>query len=625
MESLVFGTAGHVDHGKTTLVQALTGQDTDRLPEEKSRGISIELGFAHKILPSGRMASFVDVPGHERFVRNMVAGVHGMDAAILVVAADEGVMPQTVEHLHILQLLGVSSGLTVLTKADTVDEEWLQLVRETTAEALRQSFLKTAPLVIVDAVSGRGMGSLEQLLDDMAGSLRSRNMEGYGRLPIDRVFSVRGFGTVVTGTLVAGSFTLEQAVELQPGALRGRIRGLEVHGQPCDKTVAGQRVAVNLSGVAREAVKRGQVLSALGARPASDVLVVALETVSNSPVLGMNAEVHCHLGTAEARARIYLYDRTEVPAGDHVYAELRLDHPLAAQRGDRFLIRGSTPLTTLGGGVVIEVGVRHRRRERGIVERLERLLKADTSDWLASLLSDSPRPLGLDEWSTIAGLPKELLTRKLRPGKWVSDQQGQWWFSREGLDRIQAQVRDRLSQYHQQFPLRPGMGREELRQKVAEDWPAKAFFWVLSLVDHVIVQDDWVSLEAFQVVLDAQLEEAATRIYHQIDQARLKPQGGAWLLQHWIGPPEALPEVLLWLARAGKILTLEEGVFISDQTYAWARAQVLQSLAQGIRTAAELKGPLDSNRRYTVRFLELLDAMQVTRRVGDERVPGPLA
>ncbi|MCL5066010.1 MAG: selenocysteine-specific translation elongation factor [Firmicutes bacterium] len=620
MTSVVFGTAGHIDHGKTTLVRAITGQDTDRLPEEKSRGISIELGFAHFQLPSGRVAALVDVPGHERFIRNMVAGVHGMDAAILVVAADEGVMPQTLEHLDILQLLGVSSGITVLSKADTVEADWLNLVEETTREALSDTFLGQAPLVITDAVSGRGLDELRRALDHLAEEALPRSVDGFAKLPVDRVFSVHGFGTVVTGTLVSGALVPEQMVVLQPSGTSARVRGLEVHNHPVHRAVAGQRVAVNLSAIDHIPPQRGQVLTVSGAMQPATVLTVDLMLLQKSPPLEMNARVHCHIGTAETVARIYLFDRMQVNGGERTFAELRLDQPLAASRGDRFLIRWPSPLDTIGGGNVIELGIHHHRKESGLIARLERMSQPDLCAWALALLNESPQPLSLDELSRSSGLPGSVIAAELDRGDFLHDEQRGWWWSRIPFERMRDQVIALVGRHHAQFPLRPGIGREELRQKVADTWPVKSFWWIMECISAVRLEREWVALKDFSPVLEPAWSQAAITLYQAIDQSRLNPDGKDWLMQHWQGPPHLLPEILHWMVRQGCLLRLDDEVYISQRTYDWARQVVVQSIGLGISSTSELKERLSSNRRYTISFLELLDSQHVTRRAGDGRV-----
>jgi selenocysteine-specific elongation factor len=400
---IILGTAGHIDHGKTALSQRLTGVNTDRLPEEKSRGISIDLGFADFMLPTGQHAALIDVPGHERFIRNMVAGVHGMDAVILVVAADEGMMPQTREHLDILTLLGVQRGLTVITKADLVEEEWLPIVEETVRDALKGSFLETAPMAIVDSLTGRGIPALLEKLGALAQNVPARQISGSVCLPIDRIFTVRGFGTVVTGTLVSGTMRLESSLEIVPGFAPVRVRGLEVHNRKVDEAVAGQRVAVNLTGVDKDNLHRGQVLAQAGTVTATDVVVAELTLLPSSPALEQRTRVHFHVGTAEAVGRLYWYDRDELASGAQAFVEVRLETVVPVQRYDRFLIRAYSPVVTLGGGRIIEMGRHHKRKEEGLHRRLSLLASGNPQDVIHNALVLLDAPLSTEELATQTG------------------------------------------------------------------------------------------------------------------------------------------------------------------------------------------------------------------------------
>lgn len=616
-QPVIFGTAGHIDHGKTTLTRALSGQDTDRLPEEKARGISIDLGFAHITLPSGRTAGIIDVPGHERFIRNMVAGVHGMDAAILVVAADEGVMPQTREHLEILEILGVRRGLTVLTKCDLVDGEWLELVAETTREALAESFLASEPILPVDALSGRGLDAFWAELDRLADTVEPRPADGFPRLPVDRVFTVRGFGTVVTGTLVAGTLTQDEPLTVEPGGIPARVRGLEVHGEPVGEARAGQRVAVNLGGVERSAIRRGQIVTVPGALHAVETLVVALDLLPSADLLPMNARVHCHLGTAETVARVYLYDRDQIRPGERAFAELRLEAPLAAARGDRLLIRTFSPLQTIGGGQVLEPGGRHRRREPALLARLARLAEGRESEIVQALLEEADRPLETAFIARESGLPqaqaKALLDQA--PGLRHDDNGGVWATDR--LVRACGEaVRARLDAHHRAHPLQPGMDREALRQEVAGGWPPRTWAWMLGQIEGVQAEREWVFLEGFQ----ARPDPSAEALYRAVDEDGLRPRTAEELRAVWTGEPAAFYDAVQLLLHLGRVYRLDEHYLITDRTYQAGRARVEAAVAAGQTATSELKDALGTNRRFAVSFLELLDSQHVTRRLGDRRV-----
>ncbi|MCL5982600.1 MAG: selenocysteine-specific translation elongation factor, partial [Firmicutes bacterium] len=386
MSHVIVGTAGHVDHGKTALIKALTGVDTDRLREEQERGISIELGFAPFKLPSGRLAGVVDVPGHERFIHNMLAGIGGIDLVLLVVDVTEGVMPQTREHVEIMRLLQIARGLVVLTKVDLAeDREWLDLVEEEVRESLSGTFLAEAPFFRVSALTGAGLAELLAAIDKLTGEMPARDSAAPLRLPVDRVFSMPGFGTIVTGTLMAGRIAVGMNVEILPLGRKARVRQLQVHGEAAVEAVAGQRAAVNLSGVEKEALERGSVLAMPGFLMAASVLDARLFLLAGTKkVLKNMSRVHVYLGTGRAVGRVVLLDCEELPPGGEALVQLRLEKELVAHRGDRYIIRSFSPMTTIGGGVVLEASTRRQKRFRP--EVLEGLAELEKGDPAAPLL-----------------------------------------------------------------------------------------------------------------------------------------------------------------------------------------------------------------------------------------------
>jgi len=394
MQSLtyVIGTAGHVDHGKSTLVKALTGIDPDRLREEKEREMTIDLGFAWMTLPSGRQISIIDVPGHERFIKNMLAGVGGIDAALLVVAADEGPMPQTAEHLAILDLLQIERGLIVLTKTDLVDAEWRDLVVEEIREAVRGTVMDGAPVVPVSAVTGVGLDDLRAGIDALLDAVPPHNETGRPRLPIDRVFTVAGFGTVVTGTLLGGPLEIGQEVEILPAGRRGRVRGLQSHRSKVERAQPGSRTAVNLAGVAVEEIARGDVLTVPGWLTPTRLLDARLRLVPDSPVvLEQNDEVDFFLGSAECLARVTLLDAERIEPGQEGWVQFRFPAPLVAVRGDRFIVRRPSPSLTIGGGVVVDAHPRrHRRFRPEVIQALEVLASGTPEEIVVQALAAGP-------------------------------------------------------------------------------------------------------------------------------------------------------------------------------------------------------------------------------------------
>ncbi len=396
MKRFIIGTAGHIDHGKTTLVKALTGVDTDRLKEEKQRGISIDLGFAPFKLPGGQKAAIVDVPGHERFIRHMLAGAFGIDMVLLTIAADEGVMPQTREHMDIIELLGVDKGLVVITKKDLVDEEWMLLMEEEISEYLKGTILDGAPLMAVSAVTGEGIPDLLAAIENIAQQVQERSAEGYARLPIDRVFTIAGFGTVVTGTLWSGKINSGDTLELMPGGLQVKVRNLHVHNDKVNTAYAGQRVAVNLQGIELAEVRRGDLLATPGVLAPSYRIDARLRLLKSSKRSLSNwNRIRFHLGTDETMGRVVLLDRDQLNAGEEALVQLVMEKPVVAYQGDRFVIRYYSPVTTIGGGVVIDPRAPKQKRFREDV--LEELSKKEDSFGIGKQAGRDPHPAGFGQ------------------------------------------------------------------------------------------------------------------------------------------------------------------------------------------------------------------------------------
>ncbi len=617
---VIFGTAGHIDHGKTTLVRALTGTDTDRLPEEKARGISIDLGFAPWTLPSGRPAAFVDVPGHERFVRNMVAGVHGMDAVVLVIAADEGVMPQTREHLAILSLLGVGQGLTVLTKRDLVEAEWLELVREETLEALRGTFLGECPVLAVSAVTGEGLPELREQLDAVADRVPPRDVQGSPRLPIDRVFSVRGFGTVVTGTLTSGRLRTDDNLAVMPDDRPVRVRGLEVHGRRVDSAEAGQRVAVNLGGVERQHIRRGQVLSRPGAVAAVSVAQIQVTLLPEAGGLKHRARVHVHAGTDDALARVYYYDRDRLDGGDTAWAELRIEKPLVLLRGDRVLLRSYSPVTTIGGGVVGEVGRHHRRREAALLDTLDRLVHADPATVARDRLAEASGPRSLSDLARESDVSPADLVQALAGAPDVVLFDDRWAVHRQVMERLEREIRAQIDGYHADHPLRRGIPRERLRA-LAPTWDPRHWNSFLAGLDGIRLVDDAAARADFQPNPGPAERSRARNVEARLWEEGLRPTAIAAVLGE-AGVPEAeRSDFLAWMVEEGLLVRLDEGLYVARRRFDEAVRAVRTALADGRRMGtSELREVLGTSRKYAVPLLERMDEARITRRVGDERM-----
>jgi selenocysteine-specific elongation factor len=609
--SYVVGTAGHIDHGKSTLIHALTGIDPDRLAEEKRRGMTIDLGFAYLELPSGRLVGIVDVPGHARFIRNMLAGVHGLDAVMLVVAADEGVMPQTVEHLEIVHLLEVSRGLVALTKVDLVEPEWLELVRAEVEDALGSTSLKGAPVVRVSSVSGLGLEELKSTLDEVLDSTPERADLGRPRLPIDRVFTMSGFGTVVTGTLVDGGLTVGEELELAPSGRKVRVRGLQQHNRQVEIALPGSRVAANLSGLERELIARGDVLARPGTLVATRRIDAAVNVLEGSRrSLRHGAVLTLHSGTAEVAARAIVLEGDEIPAGHSGWVQLYLERPLPAAAGDRFVLRLPSPSFTVAGGRFADVSPRrHPRHDDRVLRSLERRAAGDV---LQEELAKHPRGVRAEALIKASLAPSTDLDRL------QARRAGAWIFSPEAWTAISGRAERELRAYHQAHPLRAGMPREELKSRLGLQ-PA-AFAPVLGELqrDGVVAEREGaLALPGHAVQLDPVADGSAGRLLAVLGRTPFAPPS----LPEAMREAAAGPEVARALARSGELVRLSDDVAFTRSAYEDAIGIVREIVAaEGSVTVARLRDRMGASRRPVLALLEHLDAERVTRRVGDERV-----
>ena len=609
----VVGTAGHVDHGKSALVRALTNIDPDRLREEKERGLTIDLGFAWLALPSGRDISIIDVPGHERFIKNMLAGAGGVDLALLVVAADEGPMPQTREHLAILDLLDVPAGLVAITKCDLAEEEYVDLVEEEVAEALIGSRLEGAPIVRTSATTGHGLDDLVAILDVALDATPAKRDLGRPRLPIDRAFTIRGFGAVVTGTLLDGSLEVGQEIEVQPGGLRGRIRGLQRHGEKVERLAPGTRAAVNVSGIRTEQLSRGMVLAArdvLKPAYALDVRLKATDLLSHP--LAHDAGVTFFSATAESEARVRFLDRDELAPGETAWAQLVLESSVAVLPHDSCIVR--TPNETVAGGPIAAVNPRrHRRNHLPTLEALDRQLEAPPAERLADLLAGGPQPrsalaaaLGLQP-DEAAAAAAELVAagRALEHGPLLA---GRPWLAASSARLLEA-VRAYLADH----PLRPSAPRELLRSRLALEPQLFDFVAGASVAAGNLIQRPGGGFHppGYAVTLtSAQQEQAATFV------ASLKAGAAS-------PPTESLPppDLLAYLAGEGLVEDTGSGVVFEADVFAGLVARIREHIeANGSVSLAEVRDLFDTSRKYAQAILEHLDATHVTRRTGDVRV-----
>jgi selenocysteine-specific elongation factor len=632
---LVLGTAGHIDHGKSALVEALTGVDPDRLPEEKLRGITIDLGFASLDLGDGQSISVVDVPGHERLVRTMVAGATGIDLVLLVVAADEGVMPQTREHVAICDLLGIGRGVVALTKCDLADEDVLELATEEARELLAPTRLSDAAIVPVSAVTGDGLDALRAALKELVASAEpNTTRRGPPRLGIDRAFAIRGFGSVVTGTLVGGSLRVGESVELYPSGVRARIRGLQSHGRSCKRVAPGSRCAANLQGVDLTELSRGQVVSRPSALAPTSTADVELWWLESAPAGKDVVAIEFLAGTAERRARLAPIGRDDFPPGDRGFARLHIDgDPVALLPGDRFIARGfartETGGATLGGGMVLDIAPPHRRRSDPVLLReLEVFSRRDRRSELRERVRRAGFT-GVDagELAREMGLEPAELEEQLSPleGEGSALRAGsQRWLDAQVVGQMRERLLASLDAYHAASPLRPGMPRGTLRGQLPENVRPESAELVLTQLEaagEIACEGDLVRRPAHQPTLDARSESIAKRMTEEARAAGLEPASPRDWAQRLGVEPEHFRNLAAHLERQGELVRAPGDLWFARTAVDELRARVVSHLEQHgqIDTAAykELTG---TTRRTTVPLMELLDELHVTRRKGDVRI-----
>ena len=615
------GTAGHVDHGKSTLIQALTGIDPDRLREEKERGLTIDLGFAWLTLPNGKEISIVDVPGHERFVKNMLAGVGGIDAALLVIAADEGVMPQTREHLDILDLLRIPAGILVMTRCDLVeDEEWLRLVEEDVRETVAETVLAQSPLVRVSALTGAGLDDLRAALGELLGSTEAKRDVGRPRLPIDRAFTLTGFGTIVTGTLLDGQLTVGAEAQIVPGGLSGRIRGLQSHKHMIETALPGNRVAVNIGGIDVEDVYRGQVLTLPDTLTATRFADVRIRLLPSAPrPLEHGTVVTIHSGTMETLARVRTLDREAITPGESGLVQLLLVKPVSLIKGDLFIVRQLSPACTLGGGEVLDpYPPRHKRFAENVVTALETLEQGSPEDVVLQAIRQR-EPCTQKEITGVLPLAVsevEKVMARLLGAEQVIDL-GRTLYSAAGWSDISDRVTSLLEQFHARYPLRYGQGKEEVRRSLGLE--SRVFSeMVQRLCADEVIAESLGSLQLFgtNVALSPAQEEVAVALLDLLEQDPLAPPSLGMIR----GKLAVDDDFLSFLVEQGRVIQLDHDLVYSRRAYEQAVEKVRELLAREERvTVAQVRDAFGTSRKFVLPLLEQMDRDNVTQRSGDER------
>ncbi len=631
-KTVILGTAGHIDHGKTTLIKALTGIDTDRLKEEKARGITIELGFAHMDLSSGRRIGVIDVPGHERFVKNMVAGAMGVDLVALVIAADEGVMPQTREHLEICQLLGIKRGLVVLTKIDMVEDDWLEMVREDVIDFLKGTFLEGCPVVAVSSVTGQGLDEFLQTIDSMVAEIQPRAPSGPYRLPVDRVFTIKGFGTVVTGTSISGRLAVGDEVQIYPKGISARIRGIQVHGKDCSEARPGLRTALNLQGIYKDQLDRGDVVAIPGSLHPSYLLDLSFLYLSSTErPLKYRSPVRFHVGTAEVIGRI-LFQGEEILPGQHAYIQVKLDEPVAVLPGDHYVIRSYSPIRTIGGGEVLHPLPRKRKRTRpDLWQELEILDKGGPADLISYHLRHAgTRGLNISELAIRTGLYGKTLERELNRAvssglviKLDTDKTA--LLHGDIYKSLRESLISHLESYHREKPLAPGLSKEELRSKIMSSWsPPKLFQRLLAdLVKsgEAVQEKDMVRLAGHRVALgdeDGRIRSEIEKIFRD---AGLQPPSQNQVMEKFSSFSGSVREIIDLMVAEGTLVRLKEGLYFHKDAVERARSIVVDFIREhgqmGVSDFRKIAGGI--SRKYMIPLLEYLDNQRVTIRVGDKR------
>lgn len=610
MTNIIVGTAGHIDHGKTALVRALTGIDTDRLEEEKRRGISIDLGFAH-LEHGGFRFGFVDVPGHERFVRNMLAGVGGIDVVVLVIAADESVKPQTREHFDICRLLGLRRGLVALTKCDLVEQDWLELVRLEVAEFTAGSFLENAPVVEASSKTGAGLDVLRDTLARVAAGVPARPAKGAVRLPVDRAFTMRGFGTVATGTLWSGTLRLEDEVELLPAGRQLRVRGLQVHGGPVEQAQAGQRTAVNLAGIAPDEIERGMSLATPGLFQPTRIVDCTFRLLPGAGALKHRAPVHLHAGTAETVAEVRLLDSLQpLAAGESTRLRLLLRDPLLLLPGDRFIARRISPVVTIGGGEVLDNQPPGRMRRAAAAERLKQLETEDADARLSRFASEGVYGTPFSALRARTGRTDEDL-RSAAPaaGLLVLDD---WLTPAATLEREKQALIGQLADFHRANPLDPGL------PKAALALPAFFLEALLARAREIVAEGETLRLATHRLSLKSDEDEALNRMEALFRDAGLAvPALGDVLAQAGLdlNRARAIVQILL---RQKRLVRISQDLYYHAEALEKLRAALAARRGQSFGVG-EFKDWTGVSRKYAIPLLEFLDREKVTRRAGDKR------
>lgn len=629
MKHLIIGTAGHIDHGKTTLIRAITGRNTDRLKEEQERGISIELGFTYFDLPSGQRAGIIDVPGHEKFIKNMLAGAIGIDIVLLVVAADEGIMPQTIEHLGILDLLGTKKGIIVLSKCDLVDEDWIELIEEDIRKQTVGTFLENAQIIQVSSTKNKGIEDVINLIDSYTIDIEERDINSSPRLPVDRVFSISGFGTVVTGTLLEGQFKVGGEVQIFPSDKIARIRTLQVHDKDEEVAYGGQRVAINLAGVKKEDIGRGDVIANRASMQKTmilDVKVKLLKSIDKGIV--NRTRLHLYIGTREVLCRLVILDKDELMPGEEAYAQLRLEEEIVCKRNDKFILRFYSPMYTVGGGVVLEPNAEKKKRfNQAAIEELKVKEIGDSKAILEKLIKSKSKDLpSLKEISVYASMHDESITKDIeelsKEGKIILFNVSKDVFPVhiDSFNQIKTRVEEEIKYYHDKYPLRLGISKEEIRSKVFENTKQKlADLIIQNLLDSscIVQNKDLLSIFGYEPKYTNKQMKVKDEILSSYDYSLPKKEE---LSEKYQMTKEDIDELFSSLILNKDIIKISDDVFLTQESFEKALDKLRQYLIdKGSLSIGEFRDLLNTNRKVALGILEYLDQLKITKRDGERR------
>lgn len=636
MNNVIIGTAGHIDHGKTTLIKALTGRETDRLKEEKERGISIELGFTYFDLPNGERAGIIDVPGHEKLIKTMLAGISGVDIIVLVIASDEGIMPQTKEHLDILNLLGMKNGFIALTKSDLVDEEWLELMKEDIKERMIGTFLENKDIIEVSSVTGKGIEEIKELVLNISKTIEEKDLSSSSRLPVDRVFTISGFGTVVTGTLVSGVMEEGEEIQVYPKELKGRIRNIQVHGNTVKKAYSGQRVAINIAGLKTSDISRGEIIASENSMEITMMLDAKIKILEDfQKIIENRTRVRLYIGSSEILCRMTILDKEKLTPGDEGYVQLRLEEKIAVKRGDRFIIRYYSPMMTIGGGFILDPNPKEKKNYgKADIEALKEREKGTDVE----ILEESIRNKGIDipsfkdilrefTWTNEKGIEE---IKKLESEEKVITfnlSKDKYYLHIKNFEKLSKDLTMEVENYHKKYPLRKGISKEELRSKYLKNLNKKLGEEILReivLKGNMVDDKDKIYIHGFNIVFEGENKDIRDEIVNIYVENKLGNNKKADIISKLISKKykknniEGVYEALL---DEDILIKLKEDTIFLKEYFEKARDSVVSYIGKnGKISASEAREVLETNRKNAIIILETLDDMKITKRIENDRV-----